>query len=152
VRNAAAWVLAAALVLGFTLRDGLASPASRQLVQEGLAEMQARRFAAALEKFEAAAQADPADARTVYFFQGAALNRLARHAEAVTRLDRAIQMGSPHPELAFETGWALLRVGRYQDAIVQLEQAERQRPGRGQTSEFLGRAYLALGDLARAEE
>jgi tetratricopeptide (TPR) repeat protein len=151
MRHAAVSMLAVGLLLAVTVEPARASPASRELVRQGLAEMQARRYEAALQKFEEAAQADPADARTVFFFQGAALNRLGRHAEALARLERAAQMGSPHPELDFETGWALLRVQRWRDAIAQLERAEQRRPGRGQTSEFLGRAYLGLGDLARAE-
>jgi tetratricopeptide (TPR) repeat protein len=144
-------MLAAGLVLISTVPPAMASPASRDLVQQGLADMQARRYEAALQKFEAAAQADPQDARTVFFFQGAALNRLGRHGEALARLERAAQMGSPHPELSFETGWALVRVGRWQEAIAALERYEQRSPGRGQTSEFLGRAHLALGDLPRAE-
>jgi tetratricopeptide (TPR) repeat protein len=151
MRYVAAVTLAAGLLFTLTPEPAIASPASRELVRQGLADMQARRYEAALRKFEEAAQADPADARTVFFFQGAALNRLGRHAEAVARLERAAQMGSPHPELAFETGWALLRVGRWRDAIARLEQAEQRSPGRGQTSEFLGRAHLGLGDLDRAE-
>jgi tetratricopeptide (TPR) repeat protein len=151
MRHAATLVFAAGLLL-LTAEPGMASPASRELVQQGLADMQARRYEAALQKFEEAARADPADARTVYFFQGAALNRLGRQEEALARLERAVQMGSPHPELPFELGWALLGVGRWRDAIPQLERAELQSPGRGQTSEFLGRAYLALGDLTRAEQ
>jgi tetratricopeptide (TPR) repeat protein len=60
-------------------------------------------------------------------------------------------MGSPHPELGFETGWALLRVGRWNEAIAALERYEVRLPGRGQTSEFRGRAHLALGDLDAAQ-
>jgi tetratricopeptide (TPR) repeat protein len=128
-----------------------ASPESRALVRQGLADLEARRYEEALRKFEAAERADPADARTVFFFQGAALNRLGRFRDALARLERAAAMRSPHPDLAFETGWALLRLGRWREAIAQLEGYEQHRPGRGQSSEFLGRAYLALGDLARAE-
>jgi tetratricopeptide (TPR) repeat protein len=151
MRHAATVMLAAGILVALAAEPASASPASRELVRQGLAEMQARRYAAALQKFEEAERADPADARTVFFFQGAALNRLGRHADALTRLERAARTGSPHPELAFETGWALVRVGRWRDAIAPLEQAEQRRPGRGQTSEFLGRAHLGLGDLARAE-
>lgn len=128
-----------------------ASPESRALVRQGLAAMEARRYEEALRIFEAAERADPADARTVFFFQGAALNRLGRFREALPRLERAAAMGSPHPDLAFETGWALVRLGRWREAIARLEGYEQRRPGRGQTSEFLGRAFLALEELDRAE-
>jgi tetratricopeptide (TPR) repeat protein len=124
----AVWMLAAGLVLISTIQPAMASPASRELVQQGLADMQARRYEAALQKFEAAAQADPQDARTVFFFQGAALNRLGRHAEALARLERAVQMGSPHPELRFETGWALLRVQRWREAVAELERVRAETP------------------------
>jgi len=53
--------------------------------------------------------------------------------------------------LAFETGWSLLRLGRWKEAVTELESYEKGRPGRGLTSESLGRAYLALGELDKAE-
>ncbi|MBI3455600.1 MAG: tetratricopeptide repeat protein, partial [Candidatus Rokubacteria bacterium] len=127
-----------------------ASPESRELVRQGLAAVKARQFEAALEKFEAAGAADPTDAEAV-FFQGLALNLLDRPAEALARLERAAAMGARHPDLAFQTGWSLLRLRRWEDAIVQLDRYERDHPGRGKTKEFLGRAYLGRGQLDRAE-
>ena len=127
-----------------------ASPESRALVRQGAAELANRKFEEALRKFDAAVRADPADAQAV-FFRGAALNRLSRHAEALPRLQEAARLGSNHPDLPFELGWALLGLGHWHAAILHLERYEQSRPGRGQTSEFLGRAFLALGDVDRAE-
>ena len=40
----------------------------------------------------------------------------------------------------------------YLEAVESLQAYEAARPGRAQTAEFLGRAFLGLGDFARAEE
>ncbi len=144
-------ILGIALII-FTLLPALAlaSPESRELIRQGIADSKAGKDDEALKKFEAASRADPNDA-AAFFFQGTALNRLARFKEALEKLEKAKAMGSKHPELAFETGWSLLRVGRFKEAVSELEAYEKGRPGRGKTSEFLGRAYLVLGELDKAE-
>ena len=60
-------------------------------------------------------------------------------------------MGAINPDLGFEMGWSLLNLRRWQEAVIELEQYEQHSPGRGQTSEFLGRAYYALGNFKLAE-
>jgi len=154
VRSAFRWwrlpvVLAAAVAL-LLPASAAASPESRALLRQGLADLKDRKFEEALKKFEAATRADPNDAEA-FFAMGVPLNRLRRHAEALSALERARALGSTQPELPFETGWALLAARRFQDAATQLERYEAARPGRGQTSEFLGRAYLALGQADKAE-
>lgn len=140
-------LLLTALVLPF---NGFSSPASKEAVRRGAKDLSAKDYAKALEAFDGASKADPADAEAV-FFQGVALNRLGRFEEAFARLDRAAGMGATHPDLAFETGWSLVGLKRWKEAVDPLTRYELAKPGRGQTSEFLGRAYLGLDDFDRAE-
>jgi tetratricopeptide (TPR) repeat protein len=128
----------------------IASPESHSLIVQGAADLEAQNYAEALKKFAAASKSDPKDSEAVYF-QGAALNRLGRPQEALQQLEQAAKMGFRGVGLTFDTGWALLRLGRWQDAISQLKYFEIVVPGRAKTSEFLGRAYLGLGDYNRAE-
>ncbi len=142
-------LLSLALTLGFS-DPVAASPQSDELVRQGVAELKKQNFDEALGRFQAANTADPKDPEAA-FFMGVALNRLGRHQAALFVLERAKEIGSTNPELGFETGWALVAVGRFKEAAAQLEAFEKARPGRGQTSEFLGRAYFGLGELDKAE-
>jgi tetratricopeptide (TPR) repeat protein len=139
----------AACVLGF-FAMAAASPQSHQLVLMGHADLNAGNYAEALKKFDAAIKADPNDAEAVYF-SGAALNRLGRFENALSRLQGAFAMGYRQPGLALDSGWALLRLGHWSEAIAQLEYFERNIGGRGKTSEFIGQAYLGLRQYDQAE-
>lgn len=127
-----------------------ASSRSAQLTGEGADALAAGRFEEALAKFEAGVEADRSDAEVV-FFQGVALNRLSRFTEALGSLQAAAERGCDHSDLGFETGWCLVHLERWAEAAGALERFERAHPGRGQTSEFLGRAYLGLGRQKDAE-
>jgi tetratricopeptide (TPR) repeat protein len=127
------------------------SPAAPDVVvQQGVAELAGGRYESALAVFQAAADGLTPNGVAV-FYEGVTLNRLGRFAEAVERFDRAAAMGVDHPELGFETGLALVSLRRWDEAIDRLERYEQMRPGRGKTSELLGRAYLAAWQPERAE-
>ena len=142
------WVLC--LVVIILPLPAAASPESRSLVIEGIDTLAKREYEAALKKFDKAERADPTDAEAV-FFQGVALNRLGRAGQALDRLNKARELGTTHAELPFELGWSLLNMRRFKDAIEELERYEQASPGRGQTSEFLGRAYYAFEQYDKAE-
>lgn len=127
------------------------SPQSIHLLEQGIADLQDQRYGQALENFESAARVDPADMQA-HFFIGCALNRMDQHDAALRNLDQAAESGVRHSDLHFEKGWSLLGLARWQEAIEQLNEYEKTNPGRGQTSEFLGRAYLALGEYEKAQE
>ncbi|MEX2543488.1 MAG: tetratricopeptide repeat protein [Phycisphaeraceae bacterium] len=127
-----------------------ASPASDPFVEAAHAALMAGRTQQALMLAEEAARLDPDDTRAL-FLQGAALNRDARPAEALDHLHRAETLGLPASFTAFETGWAHLQLHAYDAAIEAFETYEASHPGHAKTSELLGRAYLAKGDLERAE-
>lgn len=127
-----------------------ASPESHQWILQGVDDLEAGKYSEALKKFAAASRSDPRDSEAAYF-EGAALNRLRRPKPALEKLQQAAQMGYRGVGLTFDTGWALLRLGRWDEAIEQLEYSEIVVPESAKTSEFLGRAYLGLGDYANAE-
>lgn len=141
-------LLATALILSFPAIVA-ASPESRELIRQGAGDLKEQKYDEALKKFEAASKTDPKDAEA-FFFQGAALNQLGRPKEALVQIEKATTMGFKGPGLAFDTGWALLGLGRWKEAIAQLEQFEKAVPGRGKTSEFMGRAYFGLRDYDKA--
>ncbi len=150
IKNGA--LLGAAAFIYFFASTGLAlaSPESRKLLLEGHGNLSADKYEAALRSFTAATQADANDGEAFYF-QGATLNRMGRFRDALEKLEKAHSLGFKSPGLALDTGWAMLRLGRWIDAIVQLEFFEKNVPGRGKTSEFLGEAYLGLKQYDRAE-
>ncbi len=126
------------------------SSESRELLRQGHAKLNEGKYEEALKNFAAAVNADSQDGEAVYF-EGAALNRLGRFEQALSRLEKAAALGFATPGLSFDTGWAQLRLGRWIDAVVHLEQFEKAVPGRGKTSEFLGQGYFGLKQYDRAE-
>ena len=86
------------------------------------------------------------------FYSAAALNRCGRFAEALATLTDVQRTPFRHPDLDFELGWSLLGVERWSDALARLSAYDQAHPGRGLTSEFLGRACLALRDDLAAEQ
>lgn len=141
-------------VLGFALSCFAAaiaaSPESEALVRRGLAEFEAHRYRDAIHYFGEAVKADPKDLHAV-FLQGAALNRLGSYREAFLLFRSLEAQGVKHAEMDFEAGWALMGIGEARACINRLERFEKTAPGRGQTSEFLGRCYLQLREFDRAE-
>ena len=143
-------LVAAPLLVCWLSAGAYGSPRSAELIDSGGARLGEGDFEQALASFEAAAGEDAADAEAP-FFAGVALNRLNRAQDALSRFARAEALGLDHPELPFEKGWSLLMLRRWEEAARQLIRYDAASPGRGQTSEFLGRAYLAMGEYGRAE-
>ncbi len=119
-------------------------------LQEGYAHLQSGRYAEAAQRFQAASQANPQD-YTAAFFSGVSLNRLGQHEAALRYLSQIIPSETTPVELDFERGWALLGTKQWKEAIAALERYEKATPGRGQTSEFIGRAYFGLEQWDQAE-
>ena len=142
-------VLLAAVVLTLAV-SAQASPQSQRLIGEGRALLAKGDTDGALATFDAAANADPNDAGALYC-QGAALNRLSRHAEALPKLQAAQGKGAKTPGLDLEMGWALLGTNRFADAIGRLQAYDAAKPGVGKTSELLGRAHMGLKQYDQAD-
>ena len=153
MQNLGSWgrsLALAAVVFTLALAPGeSAAQSAREFLEEGLSLLRARDYEAALEKFEAAGEADPAP--RIFVFQGVALNRLGRHREALQRLATADKAGVVLPLLDFELGWSAVNLGLWRVAAQRLERFEEAKPGGAKTVEFLGRAYLGLGRLDEAE-
>jgi tetratricopeptide (TPR) repeat protein len=126
------------------------SPQAEGALQTGADRLAQGDFMGALAEFDAVAARNPADGEAS-FFQGVALNRIGRFAAAQQRFDAAAKSGKRHPDFDFELGWSLLGQGKWSEAVSSLSAYEQRHPGRGQTSEFLGRAHLALGNDAEGE-
>jgi Flp pilus assembly protein TadD len=138
------------LALALCASSALASPESDALKRQGMQSLEAQKFQEAAEHFREAARADPRDAEAA-FLQGAAANRLGQFSAAESLLRAAETAGYRSAELHFELGWTAMGSGRAQLCVERLERFEAASPGRGQTSEFLGRCYLALRQFDKAE-
>lgn len=129
---------------------------SQELAREGADLMAQGRFETAIERLREAREVNPLDPQ-IAFLLGAAYNRTGDNDRAIELLERsrflvtAVGVGAAHPQLHFERGWALLRLERFEEAIEALERYERNQPGRGKTSELLGRAYIGTGEYDLAE-
>jgi len=144
--------VAVALLLclaGLDAAPARANDASDQLIREGVAALEAGDLAGSTNLFIDAYDEDPTDPTTA-FYVGVGMNRMGDFVQAIVALEEARALGFGSPELHFETGWALLGLGQYDLAIMHLDTFEQVVPGRGKTSEFLGRAWLAKGDTQRA--
>lgn len=117
----------------------------------GMSAMRARKYADARGHFEAATRSTPRDSRP-WMMLGMALNRLGDFPAALAALDKSRSLGMTVPRLDFEIGWAALNTGSPQRAADRLLAYEKAKPGEAKTSEFLGRAYLALGKPEEAEK
>lgn len=141
-------------IIGITLyaagATAVASPQSESLMKQGIAELRDQKFSAAEITFSRAIAADPADSRAP-FLRGFTLNRLGRHASAFGSLELAQLGGLDAPRLDYELGWAAVATGRWARAVKSLEKYLAAKPGQAKAREFLGRAYLGLGELDKAE-
>jgi tetratricopeptide (TPR) repeat protein len=100
-----------------------ASEESALLVSQGLAKLNQKDFAGANALFDAAVRADARDALARYH-RGVSSARLGRLEAAI---DDLRQVASEQPELSeagLELGIALVRAGRYREALSWLQQAD----------------------------
>ena len=139
-----------ALFLLFQTTEAISSDKSKSLVQKGYSFLTKGNFESALKQFELASKADPSDG-TAHFFQGVVLNRLGKFELSAQRLDQAGLKKGVHPDWNFERGWSYLGLGEWKKALSLLEAFEKGHPGRGQTLEFIGRAYFGLKNYSKAE-
>jgi serine/threonine-protein kinase len=81
-----------------------------------------------------------------------ALLRGGRHAEAERVAVRSVQLDPRDPRSHATLGWALLRQGRADDGVAELERAVGLAPGHGMWRAQLGQAYALTGQGERARE
>ncbi len=101
--------------------------------------------------FEQAAAADPEDVYARYY-EGLALVRLERFAEAQTVLESVLAAKPDMREAALELGIALVRTGQYRDAADWLQKAQAGPDLEAEASLYLGVAQLRLGNREDAQQ
>ena len=97
-----------------------ATPESEAAVKEGLALMDAKRYADAIQKFEAAVAADPNEALGWYGL-GGARRRLGRCEGAITAYRRFMQLRQGEPDAQYGLGLCLRETGDKAGALVALK-------------------------------
>jgi len=142
-------IAAGGFALALASAPAAANEASDLLVAEGFEALQSGQLLTATDLFIEALEADPTDGQAAFFI-GVGMNRIGDHVQALSAIQQAQRLGYQSPEIDYEMGWALLGLGQHDLAIAALERYEESQPGRGKTSEFLGRAWLAKGDAERA--
>ncbi len=145
----AASACAAMIAVAIFAGTATASPTSRALIREGAEAMRAGDAPLAAARFRAAIKADPRDSDAM-FYMAVLANRTGDPRAALDFAQRAHAMGNDRADLDFELGWAEVNAGLPAAAVVALGRYEAAHPGRGLTSELLGRAYLALGEADRS--
>lgn len=86
----------------------------------------------------------------ISYFQGLALNRAARPAEAISAFQDAVRLSPNSSEAHLGLGKTELQVGRTKDAIVELEKCLQLSPGNVQAQHLLSQAYRRAGDSQAA--
>jgi tetratricopeptide (TPR) repeat protein len=129
-----------------------ASERSELLSAQGLVKFHAQQYEEALRFFDAAVEADPADASALYN-RGLCHARLEQPEAAIRDFRAALTIAPALDAAALQLGVALVETSAYADAIAPLEQAQRADNLASEASLFLGIALLRLHerDRARAE-
>lgn len=138
------------LFCALALAASAATPESDKLVISGVEALEKGRHAEALSCFEKALAIDPRDAEA-HFFRGFTLNELERPDDALEAIERSRALGGRHPQMPYEKGRACFRLERWFDAAREFELYEQWSPGQAPTSVYLGRSYLFLGEIGKAE-
>lgn len=137
----------------FTLAK--ASAAGSKEFQEGVSAFNAKDFATAAAKFEAAVAESPTVA-PLYVNLALAYFQLQRPADAVAALEKAGSLAPDDPTIQFQLGSAYVDTKAYDQAIVALEKGLARSdlvkdPLAAEAASTLGAVYFAQGKVAEAE-
>lgn len=138
------------LLTGGIVESACASEQSKELVAQGIEELKRQNHEKALKKFIDAQNADKDDQQAL-FFKAATLNRLGRFNASRIILTDLKKKGFEHSEFDFEMGWSFMGTKAWNEALSSFESYEKAHSGRGQTMEFIGRCYFAVGQYDKAE-
>jgi tetratricopeptide (TPR) repeat protein len=112
------------------------------LLRTGRAEESVSELAAARQKL--------GPSFLICYFQGLALDRAARPAEAVSAFQEATRLNPNSSDAHLGLGKTQLAVGRVNDAISELERTLQLSPGNLQARRLLSQAYRKAGDTVSA--
>jgi len=126
---------------------------SMAAARAGEREMLAGNYVLAEEHFQAALMAagSERDRCTANYMLGKVHNRQGKFRRAYRFFSQSGRLLKALPDANYELGWNLLARKKYAAAVKRLEAYEEQCPGESTASCFLGRAYLGLGQLDKAE-
>jgi Tfp pilus assembly protein PilF len=146
-----ALVLAVAAALAiFTAPAAHASERSSHLVSRGLVHFHAGDSTQALDAFDKAVAADRRDAEARYY-RGVTYGRMQRFAEAAADLEEVLELEPGFNRAKLELGYALFRLGRYDEAHKRLAQAQADPTLEPQASLFLGIIEVRGGHTEQAK-
>jgi tetratricopeptide (TPR) repeat protein len=127
----------------------VASEQSERLCSRGLIEFHTAHYTEALQLFDQAVRADPADVYARYY-RGVTAGRLRNYAAAISDLRAVVTQAPTLEEAPLELGIALLQSNAPADALPWLQRAQGNPDTDAPASLYLGIAHLRLGQFAGA--
>lgn len=119
--------------------------------QEGMQALEQKDYRKAAASFERAVTETPSD-YAAHFHHALALSLLGNDAEAIPEYRKTLELKPRLYEAELNLGILLLRQKQAAEAIPLLAEAAAQRPKQPRPQLYLGDAYFASGDFARAEK
>jgi tetratricopeptide (TPR) repeat protein len=116
------------------------------LLQQGVAQFKQGNLQAAMDRFQAAVQVNPRDARA-HDYIGVILGESGKLNEAIVEFDQAIRLDPGVSDSHFHLGLAYKQTGRINDAISEYQEALRLNPGMVEAQYSLSAICAKLGDL-----
>ena len=128
-----------------TLRAGL-------FFQLGEAYERTRRFEEAAEQFQAVLEIQPENSTAMNYLGYMWADNGENLEQALELVRRAVALEPNNGAYVDSLGWALFRLGQFEEASRHLERANQLAPEDSTILEHLGDVYVALGDIRRARE
>lgn len=124
---------------------------TRSRKKKALAALETNQLDEARALLEQVSRADSLDA-DAWGLLGTVAARQGRYAEAVSCLEKAVELRPKHAETQFDLGNILLEVGHLEDACRAFRRACQLKPDYGQAWERLGHALMRQGEITAAEQ
>ena len=128
-----------------TLRAGL-------FFQLGEAYERTRRYDEAADQFQAVLEIQPENSTAMNYLGYMWADNGENLEQALELVRRAVALDPDNGAYVDSLGWALFRLGEFEEARRHLEQANQLAPEDSTILEHLGDVYVALGDTGRARE
>jgi tetratricopeptide (TPR) repeat protein len=136
------WALAMALLLLFAPMTDYQG--------EGLKALEAKQYDQAVQLFTQAVQTDPTD-YAAHFHLALSFSMLGKDAEAISELQKTLELKPGLYQAELNLGIVLLRQKRAKEAIPHFDAAVQAKPKEFRAQWYLGEALLSAGEPARAE-
>ncbi len=120
--------------------------------QLGEAYERTRRYDQAADEFRAVLELDPENSLAMNYLGYMWADNGENLEQALELIRRAVDLEPDNGAFVDSLGWALFRLGEFEQARRHLERANRLVPGDSTILEHLGDVYAALGDPQRARE